>query len=77
MDWSKEKCQEEASKYKNKSQFQKNNYNAYNCAFLNNWCNIEVSGVKVPKNYKPEIGDYMSNEYGVGGYMDDKSIIDS
>lgn len=47
------------------------------CAFFNNWCNIEVSGVKVPKNYKPEIGDYMSNEYGVGGYMDDKSIIDS
>lgn len=37
MDWTKEKCQEEASKYKNKSQLQKNNDVAYNYAFLNNW----------------------------------------
>lgn len=43
------------------------------CAFFNNWCNIEVSGVKVLKNYKIErSNDCMGDEI-----VDDKCIISS
>ncbi len=35
--WTKEKCQEESSKYKSKKEFIKNSYNCYKISYRNNW----------------------------------------
>lgn len=37
--WTKERCKEKASKYKNRSGFYKNNGGAYNASLKNKWLN--------------------------------------
>jgi hypothetical protein len=51
--WTKEKCQEEALKYKTKKEFQKNS-SAYGISAKNKWINEVCSHmleIKKPKNY--------------------------
>lgn len=36
----KEKCKTESEKYKNRNEFQKNNYTAYNYSLINGWLDV-------------------------------------
>jgi len=47
--WTKEKCQEEALKYKTKSEFVKNSGSAYNVVYKNNWMRELCSHIKSNK----------------------------
>jgi len=49
--WTKEKCQEEALKYKNKFEYQKKSGSSYNSAYKNGWLNDICSHMNRPKSY--------------------------
>ncbi len=50
MNWTYEKCKEEASKYETRSEFSKGNCSAYNASRSNGW--LDDFFVKKKRNYK-------------------------
>ena len=55
LKWTKEKCQKEALKYKNRSEFMINNHSAYNSALKNKWMNEICSHmIMLHKTYTKE-----------------------
>lgn len=67
--WTKEKCKEVASKYKSRSDFQKNNYNVYRIAYNKKWLDEICSHmIKIGNIYKRlvYIYEFIDNSIYIG-----------